>query len=483
MYGTVILGAGFFWTLVPIFFVGGVIAFAYFSWLSRQVALDALDTQNVIATTTEDISSTLVDMAINLKNVGQYQAQDRKENFLIHQLGGPHYTTLILSDDNLAVGVLLEKLIQDGWEVLSEKQYEGYQSQEMHLVVSKTFEDGEEERMVIGLKVDEYQPELVKSPTGVDLSKYVNINKKIEITSTVLMFKGDCGPACAASLRLALQAAFANAKVSVSFTNAMHTDKVPISVYSPSAGGFIPDNISVSKTSASILGLSYNIHRRVSGAKGAEGTIQSFKLNVSKFIDIVVDTCKPEESSEETPKKFNIGILGPPASGKSHLLKALLTAGAKRGIQIIKASADAFSKFTEDEVALSSLKMRAEKGPLWLVIDEGNGLPEKLVSALASVMDGLDANPNLSVILATNREEDLTNTELANLFRVGRVQLVLDVCPLEEAQWRPLLAELKKESPHLVWTDPTTGGPKTLGEIYGCGQPKSLEDMFLKMAA
>jgi hypothetical protein len=307
------------------------------------------------------------------------------------------------------------------------------------------------------------------------------LDNLLEITEGVKIHAGECGADCKVQLRLLIAKAANEGEVKILHSYASRIGRIPISVYSAAQGGFVPDSIISKKTNPAILDLSYNIRRRKAGTNTLDPT--TYRLNVGKFIQLMCETTCPakDEDNPVEPQRFNVGLVGPGGSGKSYLLKALLQEGYRAGVDIVKASAAAFADFTKDTMALASLKQRAERGPTWLVIDEGNGLPQELVAALASVMDGLDSSPNLSVILATNKVEDLSDSVLANLFRAGRVELFLDVSELPASQWKPLASALKAEAPNLNWVIPDDNEPRTLGAVYDMGLKKPLETIFTAM--
>lgn len=479
------LGVSFFWKIIPPVVVLGIFAFVYFSYLKEKASQVVIEiAQDTLDTKIEDVETQKV-IASNLKQLNIYKG-DRKEQFVAGVLGTPDYTTIIIDNRQLVLPILIQRLIQDGWTVERELEMSEYNGQNVHVVVSKWDKEAGDETpdiMVLDLKVEDYTLSMLKSMSeGIDLSTYA-FNDKVQITHGVKICAGDCGVKCKMDLRIALQQAAESAKVEILHYYVARLDSIPINVYSPTAGGFIPDTISTVVTSPAVLELSYHIKRRKPGATSL--SLESYQLKVDKFINVVINTIAPkdEEGKSLEGRRLNIALSGMASSGKSFLLRYLLQAGHKAGIQIIKASAGAFADFTKDPLALAALKSRAERGPTWLVIDEGNGLPPELVAALASTMEGLDSTPNLNVILATNREQDLTDSELSNLFREGRVHLLLDVCALPVAQWKPLLGKLKVENPKLKWGDfePDDVSPKTLGQVYSLGALKDLEEVFQEM--
>jgi len=472
----------FWWTVMPIVFVLGTIAFLFISYTyKKELAATAEAAVDAIVETSDVVSDGLNKVANSIKSLAVYQPQDRKENFLISALGNAAYSTIQMSNSDMVVNVLIQRLIEKGWTVEAEFKDVDYNGQSSHVVCSKELDDeGGPEVAVLEFKLQDYPLERIKSKnTGLDLTKFA-VGDEITITDGIKVSVTDCDMDCQLELRSIIKDACTAATVQVQHYAKSRTGVIPTKVYSPEYGQFVDDTIATSKTSAAILELSYNINRRKVGANAAT---EQYKLKIAKFIDVVVQTTAPkdEHGNPEQGRRFNIGLTGPASSGKSYLLKALLEAGSKGGVTVVKSTADSFATFKNDQKAMTNLKRLAERGPTWLVIDEANGLPKDLVAALASVMDGLDSSPNLSIILATNRDADLTDTDISNLFREGRVDLLLDAGDLEPAQWKPLLGKLKEENPELVWTDPKEEAPMTLGKVYACGQPKSLEGIFSTM--
>lgn len=472
----------FWWGMLPATLILGTVAFLFISYTyKKELAATASNAVDAVIETADAVAEGMHKVANSIKQLALYQPQSRKENFLIAALGDAEYSTLQMSSEDMVVNVLIQRLIEKSWTVEKEMQDPDYQGQIMHVVCSKEIDDtGGPEIAVLEFKLQDYPVERLKTKnTGLDLSKFA-VDGQITITDGVKVSVSQCDMDCQLELRAIIKEACKVAVVQVQHYARSRAGVIPTKVYSKEMGGFVDDTIATTKTSPAVLELSYNINRRKVGA-GAK--TEAFKLKVGKFIQLVVETTAPHDT-EGTPiqgRRFSIGLVGPASSGKSYLLKALLEEGSKAGVTVVKSTAGSFSTFKEDQKAMSQLKRMAEKGPTWLVIDEANGLPVDLVGALASVMEGLDSNPNLSVILATNRHEDLTDGEISNLFRTGRVDLLLDAGDLEVEQWKPLFAKLKEEHPELTWTYPEEEVPLTLGKVYACGQLPSLENVFSKM--
>lgn len=470
------------WTMLPVVLVLGTISFLFISWTyKKELAAKMENVVDAVVETSDVLSEGLTKVVNSIKQLAVYQPKDRKENFIITVLGNAAYSTIQMSQEDMVVNVLIQRLIEKNWVVEAEMQDSTYEGQVMHVVCSKELDDeGGPEVAVLEFKLQDYSLERIKSKnTGLDLQKFT-IEDKITVTDGIKVSVADCDMDCQLELRSIIKDACKAATVQVQHFARSRAGVIPIKVYNKEYKLFVDDTISTSKTASAVLELSYNINRRKIGANNAS---EKFRLKIGKFIEVVVQTTAPVDANgiSEQGRRFNIGLVGPASSGKSYLLKALLEEGSKHGVNIIKSTAGSFATFKEDQGAMSALKRLAEKGPTWLVIDEANGLPVDLVAALASVMEGLDSSPNLSVILATNREADLSDTEISNLFREGRVDLLLDAGDLEPVQWKPLLDKLKVEHPELVWTYPAEEIPMTLGKVYACGQPPSLEGLFQKM--
>jgi hypothetical protein len=463
----------FWWKILPIALLLGVFSIFYLTWWLKKSSEAVAEATDTIAEEAVEGNEHLSNIAASLEKLAVYQPKDRKENFIIGALGSPEYSHMRVSEKIFVASALIQNLIQANWVVEKEIQIPEYDGQQLYLVCSKDHdEDGLPEVVVLELKLTDTAATFVSAVSDLDLSLHT-LNEKVTTTEGVSMIAINCGADCGLEMHRILNATIKGAEVKVTYFKPGKPDSVPILVYSKASGQFIPDSIAITETPQQVLRLSYKAKRR--GASGVV-TPEGFPLSVEKMIKIMTETTAPKTGKGQ---RVNLGLVGAANTGKSFLLKALLAAGAAAGVQIIKATASAFAAFKDDDESLVKLKTRAGEKPTWLVIDEANGLPPALMASLASVMSGLDDQPNMSIILASNNEEDLTDEQTSNLFRVGRVDLFIQLTTLPRSMWAPLLEELKRLHSDLNWAEPPTGEVEMpLGQVYGLGTLPAIDQVF-----
>jgi len=151
-----------------------------------------------------------------------------------------------------------------------------------------------------------------------------------------------------------------------------------------------------------------------------------------------------EETNTDPPS--GILLYGPPGTGKTLLARAL--AGESDVNFIHVAGPELLDKYVgESEEAVREVFGRARQAaPAIIFLDEIDGLAgrrgesheatERVVSQLLTELDGLTENPNVVVLAATNRREDLDPA----LLRPGRLEDHLLVPDPDEAARREILA-------------------------------------------
>ena len=169
--------------------------------------------------------------------------------------------------------------------------------------------------------------------------------------------------------------------------------------------------------------------------------------------------------------RVNVCLTGPPNAGKSRLLSLLMSKAAKEGNQILNVKGSLLAKMLEDN-AIDEL-INSDQSII-LIIDEAGGLDQKTLSSLNSLMEGVNSSDKLSVVLAFNDLNPITD---ASTLRKGRVDLNIHVGKLSETQTKPLYEALKTEHHTYKWAE-LPAGELTLGEVYALGTPPKLIDIL-----
>ncbi len=193
----------------------------------------------------------------------------------------------------------------------------------------------------------------------------------------------------------------------------------------------------------------------------SDGTVDS--ISISKLLDFLPKAWKDN--------RINVALTGPPNAGKTRLLLMLMANAAKQGCQIVNVKGSLAAKMLEDNAIDAFINSDTA---VVLVIDEAGHMDGKTLASLNSLMEGLNSSSQLSIVLAYNDLNPITD---ASTLRKGRIDLSLFVGKLSSEQSKELYEALKKENPTYTWL-PLPEGEQTLGEVYGLGTKPAIAEIL-----
>lgn len=193
----------------------------------------------------------------------------------------------------------------------------------------------------------------------------------------------------------------------------------------------------------------------------SDGTVDS--ISISKLLDFLPKAWKDN--------RINVALTGPPNAGKTRLLLMLMANAAKQGCQIVNVKGSLATKMLEDNAIDAFINSDT---PVVLVIDEAGHMDGKTLASLNSLMEGLNSSSQLSIVLAYNDLNPITD---ASTLRKGRIDLSLHVGKLSAEQSKELYEALKKENPTYTWL-PLPEGEQTLGEVYALGTKPAIAEIL-----
>lgn len=450
--------------LAVIAFCVGSMYLLYLAKLNNDKALTiAEETKKEAEATTSAIKR----VAARIADLPSYLGYDRVIEFLAFHLDGDKfYNTVSIPSTFVSAETLIAKLIELGWIIRKEwKTAGGYEPPKVYFVLSyeaDAFADqpdrGTRDKLVV-LSADymEHPVDLVKfsEEAAGDIAPWATADGKILVLSSLLAYiPAHCEDKCQADAILDVQKYSKEFRVAVSRPAAQK--------FADSAFTYIYDGVGKHPFVLDKVRL-YPLQPELDLAYPqitTEGGRVMIKLE--RFLNMAVDRM--------SKRKTNFAIFGPPAAGKTAILRTLIGKATAAGITIVKATGDQFKAMMNDASAKTQLSSLGTQ--VLLMIDEAANFDEGLFQALAHATEGLNDAPNVHFVLCTNTEESMGEKHEI-LLRAGRMDALLHVNALKPEQWKPLLKVLEKLHPDFEWTMPEDQTKDLLlGEVYALGKDR-----------
>jgi hypothetical protein len=437
------------WLVICFCVVALTLGMMYLTYIAKEQADRGLETGESFLAEVASVSNNLRKIVRGIESLESLLGYDKVTEFLAQNLdGSKFYQAISITTRNVLADVFIDRIISSGYYVTKEwKTTADYEDSSMFLVLAKSRRDFEDPRPNTLILKAEYSPWSLENCDVTAEEVPLNSDGKVNILSRITAYlPSNCEDGCQITIipdvRKHVKDLF------VEYKPLVKTEEQKASVYvyaEQSPSSFVWDAVRMHAVQPP-LQLSYPA---ITSEKK-----QTVKLQ--KFLDSVLELMKKQ--------KFCFSLFGEPASGKSSVLRLFISMAGKAGLTVVKATGQQFINMMENPLAKSRLP---ELGKHVVVVIDEAGFNPALTKALLSATEGLDDASNVSIVLATQTEESMSQ----DLLRDGRMQILLHINKLAPTQWRPLYDTLKTMYPTKVWTLPTdTTKDYLLGEVYSWGK-------------
>lgn len=422
----------------------------YLMYVAKNESDKSLETGESFLAEMASTSTSVRKIVAGIDKLESLLGYDKINEFLAANLdGSKHYQSVTIFSQSLLADVFIDKLLQAGYHVTKEwKSTSDYDSDKIYIVMAKTRRDFEDPRPNTLIISAEFGTWNLENCDLTDQDIPVNGEGKVNVLSRLIAhLPSECEDGCQISLIPEVRKHAKGMEVNFRPSIRKNTDaKTDVLVYSKdSVVKFVRDTVRMHPVQPP-LQISYP-------------AITSEKkqiVKLQKFLDSVLELMKKQ--------KFCFSLFGEPASGKSSVLRLMISMASKAGITVVKASGQQFINMMDDPGAKARLP---ELGKHVVVIIDEAGFNPALTKALLSATEGLDDASNVSIVLATQTEESMSQ----DLLRDGRMQMLLHINRLSPQQWRPLFDTLKTMYPDKTWKLPEDVSKEyLLGEVYSWGK-------------